>query len=159
MRIVVARTPYDRPDLSKLMPLIIKPLRRMRGRSSEEMAKAMHIAPRTYEDFENGRTKNLSLDRVFNFSRVLNLDPFAILAALEMRAPEFAINCAANKLMMVHMTAVEDFYGGAQDAIGALDALTLMEAYAAFYAGLAELARKRVEAANRWGSKPEDDGS
>jgi hypothetical protein len=123
------------------------------------MAKAMNVAPRTYEDFENGRTKYLNYERVFSFSRILNLDPTAILAALEMRAPEFALHCAANKLMMVHMTAVEDFYAATQDAVVALDALTLMEAYAAFYAGLAELARKRVEAANRWGSRPDRGGS
>lgn len=156
---MVAKTPYDRPDLANLMPRIIKPLRQLRRLSSDEMARAMNIAPRTYEDFENGRTKFLNHDRVFAFARILNLDPHAIFTALEMRTPEFALHCAANKLMMVHLTAVEDFYGEVQEAVMTLDALTLMEAYAAFYAQLGELARKRKAAADRWRPPPGDRAS
>lgn len=142
---VVEKRPYDRPDLADLMPGALKALRRLRGLRSADVAKAMNIAPRTYEEFENGKVR-LNVDRVFDFARILGVDPHAILIALEIGSPRFAVNCAQNKLMMVHVTALEAFDAEVGDDLVALDPLTLMEAYSAFYASLTELARKRMRA-------------
>ena len=46
----------DRLGLAELAPLILKPLRKMRGVPPPEMALRMGMSTRAYRDFENGRT-------------------------------------------------------------------------------------------------------
>lgn len=145
---MVAR-PKDLPNLKLLAPLTLKALRRMRGVSVPDMAKAMGIARRTYENFENGKSR-LNVARVHHFAALLNADPYAILDAFEIRSPEFALRCANNKMMMIHMMALEAFDAQAQDLIVGLDALDLMKLYTAFYDSLVELGRKQDDVVARW---------
>lgn len=121
----------------------------MRGVSVPDMAKAMSISRRTYENFENGKGR-LNVARVHQFAALLNADPYAILDALEIRSPEFALRCANNKMMMIHIMALEAFDAKAQDLIVGLDALDLMKRYTDFYDSLVELGREQDEVVSSW---------
>lgn len=140
---------FDRPDLRVLAPLVIGGLRRMRGVSVPDMAKAMGIARRTYENFEKGKGR-LNVARVHHFAALLNADPYAILDAFEIRSPELALRCANNKMMMIHMMALEAFDAKAQDLIVGLDALDLLKRYTMFYDSLVELGREQADVILGW---------
>jgi hypothetical protein len=46
---------------------------------------------------------------VHRLAQILDVDPFAILAAMEIRSPWFAVCCAERKLMTVMMVAIQEF--------------------------------------------------
>lgn len=140
---MVARRPDDRPDLAALAPHALKGVRRLRGVRPPQMARDMGMSLRAYEHFENGKGR-LNVDRVHEFAALLNADPFAILAALEIHSPGFALRCANNKMMMIFMMALEAFDARAQDAILHLDPLTLMESFTQLFDDLAAKAEEQA---------------
>lgn len=140
---MVARSPEDRPDLAALAPQALKGLRRLRGVRPPQMARDMRMSLRAYEHFENGKGR-LNVERVHEFAALLNADPFAILAALEIHSPGFALRCANNKMMMIFMMALEAFDARAQDAILHLDPLTLMESFTQLFDVLAAKAQEQA---------------
>jgi transcriptional regulator with XRE-family HTH domain len=103
----------------------LKLLRRLRGRRPGELAVLIGISRRSYEYFEAGRGP-LNVDRVHRFAQILDVDPFAILAAMEIRSPQFALQCAEHKLMTIMTVAVQEFDAAAGDAIGRLNAATII---------------------------------
>lgn len=146
---MVARRADDRPDLRILAPLTLKALRRMRGVRAQDMAKAMNMSRRAYENFENGKSR-LNVARIHRFATLLHADPHAILAAFEIRSPEFALRCANNKMMMLLMLGLEDFDAQAQDTIVGLDPLDLMKMIKAFFDGLGEKAKDQDGVVRQW---------
>jgi transcriptional regulator with XRE-family HTH domain len=96
------------PSRSEALGQALKSLRWLRGRRPGEMADLIGISRRSYEYFEAGRGP-LNVDRVHRFAQILDVDPFAILAAMEIRSPQFAVRCAEHKLMTVMMVAVQEF--------------------------------------------------
>ena len=110
------------PISTVLAPLTLKALRRLRGARPPQMAADLQMSLRAYEHFENGKGR-LNVDRIHAFAGLLNADPFAILAAFEIGSPEFALRCANNKLMMIFMSALQEFDAEARDAIVGLDPL------------------------------------
>jgi transcriptional regulator with XRE-family HTH domain len=135
----------DRLGLAELAPLILKPLRTMRGVRPPDMAVRMGVSTRAYQDFENGRT-GLLLERIQRFADILELDHFAILAAFHLRKPRIAHVFAQNKFMLIQASAVDEFDEGTQDAIAAVDPLTVLDAHTQFYAQLAEHGRGQLRA-------------
>jgi transcriptional regulator with XRE-family HTH domain len=146
---MVARGPDDRPDLTVLAPLTLKGLRRLRGARPPQMAADLQMSLRAYEHFENGKGR-LNVDRIHAFAGLLNADPFAILAAFDIGSPDFALRCANNKLMMIFMSALQEFDAEAQDTIVGLDPLTLLESFTAFFSGLAAKAREQEAVISQW---------
>lgn len=146
---MVASAFEDRPDLPSLLPATLKTLRRFRGVRSAEAARRMNMPPRSYEHFESGRGR-LNVDRLHDLAALLDADPFAIHAALEIRSPAFATRCAENKLMLILMMNLQDFDSQAGDAIRRLDSLDLIEAFRLFFEKLAAQALAREAAAADW---------
>lgn len=138
---------------AELAPLILKPLRVMRGVRSPEMARLMGVSPRAYQDFENGRT-GLLLARIRLFADILKLDHFAILAAFHLGKPRIAHVFAQNKFMLVQASAVDEFDNEMLDAVAAVDPLTVLDAHLQFYQQLAEAGRAQLRAAD--GRRPKD---
>jgi transcriptional regulator with XRE-family HTH domain len=145
-----------------LLAEILKSLRRHRSLSAGEVAAAMGLPLRTYEHFEAGRGR-LNPQRVRRFAEVLDVDAFAIFAALDFGSPAFALHCADNKLMTILMKAVSDFDASAQDAIGGLEATSLIAAFTRTFADLKTQALAQHAFVARWmadnplkGEKPED---
>lgn len=144
---MVARDPRDRPSFGELAPQILKPLRKMRDVSTPDMAAMMGLSTRAYQDFENGRT-GLLLDRIRLFADILKLDQFAILAAFHLGKPRIAHVFAHNKFMLIQASAVDEFDEETQDAIAAVDPLTMLDAHIQFYAQVAEHGRAQLRAAD-----------
>lgn len=143
----------DGLGLAELAPLILKPLRKMRGVSPPEMAARMGMSTRAFQDFENGRT-GLLLERLQRFAEILKLDQFAILAAFHLRKPRIAHVFAQNKFMLIQASAVDEFDQDTQDAIAAVDPLTVLDAHTQFYGQLAEHGRGQLRATR--GERPKD---
>ena len=127
----------------------LKALRRRRGLRALNAAELMGMPLRSYEYFEAGFGR-LDVDRVHRFAAVLEADPYAILTALEIGSPQFAVRCAENKLATIVTKALQAFDTAAGDAIAQLDSETLTAAFQATFASLAGLAQERAALATQW---------
>ena len=148
----------EAPSRGEALAQALKSLRRLRGRRPGDMADAMGMPRRSYEYFEAGRGP-LNVDRVHRFAQILDVDPFAILAAMEIRSPQFAVRCAEHKLMTVMMVAVQEFDATAGDDIGRLNAAAIISGLTRVFDALAKEAREGADFAERWmeeAEPPED---
>jgi transcriptional regulator with XRE-family HTH domain len=139
----------DDEGRQSLLADILKSLRRHRSLNASEVAAAMHLPLRTYEHFEAGGGR-LNPQRVRRFAEVLNVDAFAIFAALDFGSPVFALRCADNKLMTILMKAVSDFDVSAQDNIGGLEATSLISAFTRTFGDLKTQAMAQQAFVARW---------
>ncbi len=114
-----------------------------------DVAAEMGMRPRTYEYFEAGHGP-LNVDRIHRFADVLDADPYAILMAIEIGSPEFAVRCAGNKLVTGLTIAMLEFDAAAGDDIAQLDPVLLMRAFTHLGEGLTAQARERRAIAERW---------
>lgn len=149
---MVAKHPRGDPELAALAPQILTPLRKMRDVPPPEMAAMMGMSTRAYQDFEKGRT-GLLLDRVLLFAKILRLDHEAIFAAFHLGKPRIAHVFAHNKFMLVQASAVDEFDEETQDAIAAVDPLTMLDAHIQFYEQVARHGRDQLRAAEGRRSK------
>ena len=118
----------DTPSLpSKILSAALRAIRRLRGRRPPELAAALKIQVRSYEHFESGAGR-LNVDRVMQFADMTDSDGFAIIAALWIGSPQFAIRCANNKLMTILVIySVKDAnWGHWPEALGTLACLALV---------------------------------
>jgi transcriptional regulator with XRE-family HTH domain len=144
----MAGSTHDGMNRGASLSRALKALRRRRGMTAAEVARALGMPIRSYEHFESGRSR-VNIDRVHKIARVLGADPFAILAAVELGSPEFAVRCAENKLASILMAALEDFDAASGDEIPMLDPRTLMAAFERVFKELGEQARERSALGSR----------
>ena len=138
--------PFEqRPDLPHLLPATLKALRRLRGVRAADMATGLNMPTRSYEHFESGRGR-LNVGRIHQAAGLLDADPFAILAALELGSPAFAVRCADSKLMIILMLLLKDLDARLQDKLLHLDAGTLIEAFTRLFEELVSIADTRATA-------------
>ncbi|WP_293386618.1 helix-turn-helix transcriptional regulator [Phenylobacterium sp.] len=137
----------------------LRRLRHLRGLRPGEMADAMGMQRRTYEYFEAGRGK-INVDRIHQFARVLDVDPYAILAAVEIRSPGFAVACAEQKLMTVFMVNLQEFDAKAKETVARLNTATVVAGFTRMFDALAREAAEgedflgaRMGEGDRW-TKP-----
>jgi hypothetical protein len=126
----------------------VKALRRRRGMAKSVVADALGMPVRSYEYFESGRGR-LNVLRVHEVARILQADPFALLIAVDIGSPDFAVRSIDNKLASILVMAVADFDAAAADHIPLLDPATLIGAFRKVFEGLASQARERA-AAGSW---------
>lgn len=138
----------DRSALRSLTPKVLRPLRKASGRPAASIAEAMGLTPRAYQDFESGRTA-LRVERVLQFAEILDVDAFAILAALFLGKPRIALAFAGSKFLLIQATVVGEFDETTQDAMAAVDPLTMLEAHTQFYRQLTAHGLQQLEASGR----------
>jgi transcriptional regulator with XRE-family HTH domain len=133
-------------DLSRGVRLsrALKAVRRERGLRPAEAARAMGLPLRTYEHFEAGKGR-FNVERVHQFAQALDVDPYAILAAVDIGSPAFAARCIDNKLMTVFLMALQEFDAKGQDDLNRVDARSLITGFTRLFDSL--LARARDEEA------------
>lgn len=134
----------------------LKALRQRRGATTKQLAESLGISPRSYENFEAVRGR-INFERVHQLARTLSADPFAIFAALELDAPDFAVHCADNKLMSVLLLALREFAANSGGAIVHLDPQTLLAAFQGTFEELALEAKHRAALASRDVNRDLDD--
>lgn len=140
---------HDIPGRGATLSRILKALRRLRGLRPIDVANAMQMKPRTYEYFESGRA-SLDVDRVHQVAKVLNADPYAILAAIDIASPAFALRTVENKMATLWLMALLEFDATAQDDITRLAPSVLIAAFTKMFDELLFLARDRDQSAEDW---------
>ena len=139
----------DRQSQSEVLSAAIRLVRTHRRMKTAEIAQAMGMALRSYEYFEAGGGR-VNLERIHRFAEVTDSDPYAILAALALGSPEFALRTADNKLMTVLMVALQEFDEEVGDVLAELDARTIINTFTKALKDLALQSVRRDSAANAW---------
>lgn len=122
---MTAPDPDTPPSDAHVLSSALRGVRRLRGLSSKAVADGMSLSLRTYQDFEAGRGR-MNIDYIHRFCRVTDSDPDAIQAAVTIGSPDFAVNCASNKLMRIVMIGVKQLDRRLGDGIAHIDARTLV---------------------------------
>lgn len=87
----------------------IRAIRKKRGLGIADVAAAMHMSRRTYEEFEAGRGR-LTHERIMAFANATNADPFALILCVDFRSAQFAVDCADTKLAFILISHLRDFW-------------------------------------------------
>ena len=132
-----------------ILSAAMKAIRKDRRMRPSEVARALGMPLRTYEHFEAGRGR-LTFEKITKFAEVTNSDPLAIIASIPLQSPEFALNCADNKLMTILMIAMAELNEELGPDIVYLEPRTLIGAFTKVSKDLAEHVRKRDLFAETW---------
>ena len=141
--------PAERQSQSETLSSALRLIRTHRRMKSAEVAEAMGMALRSYEHFEAGGGR-INLERIHRFAEVTDSDPYAILTALALGSPQFALRTADNKLMTILTVALQEFDEALGDGIVELDGRTLINAFTRAMKDLALQAVRRDSAAAAW---------
>lgn len=125
---MVALPEYDPRGRGKILSKALGALRRLRKRKLADVAVEMGMKQRTYEYFEGGKGP-LNVDRIHKVADLLSVDPYGLVAALDIGSPDFAVRTADNKFMTIFLMALQAFDARARDSIARLDAYLLMDAF------------------------------
>src|SRR4051794_3869292 len=104
------RSPVDGPrERDEVLSKILKAIRNHRHLTVEKVALRMDLKKRTYERFEAGEGR-LKVERIFTFAQATDSDPYALLASVKLGAPDFAIACIDNKLVMLFVAYARELF-------------------------------------------------
>jgi len=132
-----------------LLGEVMRTIRRERRMRTSEVASALKMPTRTYEHLEAGRGR-MSFDRIERFARATNSDPAAIVAAVMLGAPAFALSCIDNKLMEVVVHALGELNEELGADISFLETRTIVAALRKTCQDLADHVRRRDTFAETW---------
>lgn len=107
---------------------VLRAIRRRRGLGPRDVALAMGLPLRTYQHFEAGPSQ-FNLDRIKAFAKATDSDPYAILAAMMIGSPAFAVRTIDNKLISVLVEGLRHFDERLGDAIARLEVGRLIAAF------------------------------
>lgn len=139
----------ERQSQSETLSSALRLIRTHRRMKSADVAQAMGMALRSYEHFEAGGGR-VNLERIHRFAQVTDSDPYAILAALALGSPHFALRTADNKLMTILMVALQEFDQEVGDVTAELDGRTLINTFTKAMKDLALQSVRRDSAASAW---------
>lgn len=127
----------------------LKAIRKLRRMRVTEVARAMGMPPRSYENLEAG-TGRITYERIVAFADVTNSDPIAILTTVATGNPGLALHVADNKLMTIMMIAMKELSDDLGEDITYLTAETLVGGFTRLTRDLAQQVRKRETFAEEW---------
>lgn len=137
---MVALPDHDPTARGPLLAKILGAVRRLRKRKLADVAVEMAMKQRTYEHFEGGKGP-FNVDRIHRLAELLGVDPYGVLAALDIGSPAFAVRTADNQFMTIFLMSLLAFDARTGDAIARLDAYTLMDGFNEMFDGLEAKAR------------------
>lgn len=137
------------PSLNALLSQSLRLIRTHRRMRAAEVAQGMAMALRSYEHFESGAGR-INLERIHRFAEVTDSDPHAILAALALGSPEFALRCVDNKLATILVVVLQEFDEEVGTAIADLDARTIINTFTKALRDLAAQSVSRDAEADAW---------
>lgn len=141
-------TPEQKRD-GELLSTALKLIRKHRGLTAIEVAQALNMFIRTYENFENGRTR-LNLDYIHRFCRVTDSDPYAVQLSVMLGAPQFAVDCADNKMASVLLLALRENYASSPQTLPAVQMRDAMAIFREMFDRLRDETAKREEDTSAW---------
>lgn len=139
----------DATGRTATLPLVLRAIRRRRGLRSAEVAKAMGLPLRTFQHFESGRG-GIDIDRIHRFAEVTDADGYAIMLALDIGSPDFAIHCLDNKAATVMLVALQRFDRGAGANIAKLDPRSIIAIFDRAFDDLTAKAREHEVVLESW---------
>lgn len=86
----------------------LRAIRHKRNLPAQDVAAAMNMAYRTYEEFEGGRGPQ-TIERIFAFADATDCDPYALILGPLFDLPNFALDCADTKLCLIMMMHLREF--------------------------------------------------
>lgn len=134
---------------SELLSTILKKIRGIRRLTQLEVAEAMGIAEKTYENFEAGRGR-LNFDRIKRFAEATRSDALAIVHGVMFEDPEVAYRAMDNKSSMILWLADREFNAEVGDAGALLPGTAVFEAFRQAFANLKALLARRRDGAEHW---------
>ncbi|PZR34097.1 helix-turn-helix transcriptional regulator [Caulobacter segnis] len=134
---------------SALLSTILKTIRGERRLTQLELANAMGIAEKTYENFEAGRGR-LNFDRIKRFAEATRSDALAIVHGVMFEDPEIAYRAMDNKSSTILWLAHREFSEDVGDAVSLLPGTAVFEAFRQAFAALKELLARRRNGAEHW---------
>ncbi len=137
------------PGQAELLSIALRSIRKARRLTASEVAAAMGMALRTYERFEAGQDR-IDLERVMRFAEATDSDPFAIIASVWLKTPEFAVQTADNKPMVVMMLALRNFHDDIGEDITLIEPRVFWGGFRRLFQDLTEHVRKRDLSAETW---------
>jgi len=142
--------PADKSDTpNAVLSAALRLIRAERRMRAADVARDMNMALRSYEHFESGAGR-INIERVHRFAEVTDSDPHAILAALALGSPEFALRCIDNKLATILVVVLQEFDEEIGDGIAELDARTIINTFTKSMRDLAFQSVCRDSLAEAW---------
>lgn len=137
------------PSPNAVLSASLRLIRSHRRLRAADVAQGMNMALRSYEHFEAGAGR-INLERIHRFADVTDSDPHAIISALSLGSPAFALRSADNKLATILMVVLQEFDEEVGDAMAELDGRTIINAFTRTLKDLAGLAVTRDAHAEAW---------
>lgn len=134
---------------SRLLTAILKSIRLERRMKAAEVAAAMGVALRTYEEFEAGRGR-LDLEKVRLFGRATDSDAVAIALALLLGTRETALRAMGNKASTILWIALREFEEEIGDQMAVIPATHFLEAFRQAFDRLRDYLVKRDASTEHW---------
>jgi transcriptional regulator with XRE-family HTH domain len=134
---------------ARLLSLIVKSIRLERRMKVAEVAQAMGIGLRTYEDFEAGRGR-LDLEKVRLFGRATDTDAVAITLGLLLGSRETAMRAVDNKASTILWIALQEFEKDVGDQLSLIPGSYFLESLRQGFDRLREYLQRRDASAERW---------
>ena len=134
------------PAESAILSETLRLIRKRRGLRQIDVAETMGLPIRTYQNFEAGRI-HLDFEKIKGFAAATESDPHAILAAVMIGSPAYALRSMENKLTSVLMTALKRFDERLGDDIARIEVGRLIKAFRRTFDDLeTELAERDAQA-------------
>lgn len=133
---------------SAALTAALRAIRRKRGIKINDLAAAMGLPPRTYQQFEAGRSHLDLVQRIQAFALATDSDPYGLILAMALKSPEIAIRSMDNKFVSVMVVALRRFDDRLGDNVARIEVGRLIAAFRKAFEDLeSDLAQREAEAA------------
>lgn len=113
----------------------------------------MNMPLRSYEHFEGGGGR-LNLERIFQFAKAIDVDPYAIVAAVMIASPHFAVRSADNKFIQAFVILLQEFDRTLGDEIANLETTAIVASFSQAFDTLLADARRKADWRRTWLTEP-----
>lgn len=140
-------TPLTESQRQGGLGLVFRTVRLHRRLRIHEVANAIGVCRRTYENIEAGRGR-VEVEQLYKFATVTRSDVYSLLAAIDIASPEWAVSTLETKTMMVAVCALAGLDATLGDDVRKLDQSRLIYEMNGVCERMAECARQGVDGVN-----------
>lgn len=134
---------------ARLLSAIIKSIRLERRMKAAEVAAAMGLGLRTYEDFEAGRGR-LDLEKIRRFASATDTDAAAITLGLLFNSRETALGAIDNKAATILWIGLREFEDEVGDELATIPCGYFLESLRHGFERLKDYLSRRDNSTERW---------
>ncbi len=131
------------PERPEVRRAIYRAVRRAKSLSASEAARQLGLPKRTYEYFEGGDAR-FDFRRLEIFGDALDIDAQALLLAMMLDRPQFAVRAGGTHLVTVALRLCAELEDRLGDDLARLDGPTITRVLSSAFEGLAKEAEQRT---------------